>query len=54
MLFIFLIADSNAVLNNQEKFVCDGPSDISPGSDDTSKCWPTNGTNLFQVDSGER
>lgn len=51
---LFSIPDTQEQLINEETFTCDGPSDTSPIADMTYECRLTNGTNLFQVDSGDR
>ncbi|XP_063419667.1 uncharacterized protein LOC134704814 [Mytilus trossulus] len=39
---------------NRESFTCPGPSDLNPIADEVLECRMDNGTNVFQVDSGDR
>ncbi|CAG2213724.1 unnamed protein product [Mytilus edulis] len=39
---------------NRESFTCPQPSDLNPIADEVLECRMNNGTNVFQVDSGDR
>ena len=52
--YLIYILTGGEYIVNQEKFVCPQPSNTKPIADTVLECRLDNGTNVYQVDSGDR